>query len=92
MSFMRAATLPGELSGCRVLGCPQSPAAPLVALPPSLSITSMQSPCDEGRRPSTLIMSCLTSPFNALRAAWLRVPPLPCHGPRAVPLCHGGGW
>lgn len=58
-SFRSAAILPGELSGCRVLGCPQSPTAPLVAFPPI--IPSMQSPCDEGRRPSALIMSHPTS-------------------------------
>jgi len=43
MSFRGAATLPGELLGCRVPGCPQSPAALSVALPPSLSTTSVQS-------------------------------------------------
>lgn len=61
----------------------------LVALSPSLSITSMWSPYDKGRRPSTLIVSRLTSPFNALRAARLRVPPSPRHGPRPAPPCPG---
>lgn len=62
MSFRRAATLPGQPPGCRVLACPQSPTAPPVA--PSLSVTSLQSPRDEGRRTSALIMSHLNEPVR----------------------------
>lgn len=46
MSFRRAAILPGELSarGCRVLGCPQSPTAPLAAFPPLSSCPPCRAP------------------------------------------------
>lgn len=57
MNFRRAAILPGELSGCSFLYT--CPTAPLVSSP--LIIPSMQSPCDEGRRPSALIMPHPTS-------------------------------
>lgn len=36
-------------------------------------------------------MSCLTRLFNALRAAWLRVPPLPRHGPPPCSCAMGAG-
>lgn len=50
MSFRRAAILPGschpagELSGCRALGCPQSPPAPLGAFPPLSSSPPCRAP------------------------------------------------
>lgn len=44
MSFRRAAILPGELSGCGVLGCPQSPTAPLGAFPPLSSSPPCRTP------------------------------------------------
>lgn len=67
-------------------GVPRAPLWPFL-LPPA---SPPQSPCDEGRRPSALIMSHLMSPFNALQAAWLRVALSPRRGPCAVPLSPRG--